>query len=54
MNLKSLLIEKKGKGYIFESETDTEVIAKLIHHIHLKNPRDNFRQLVEKVNFLFS
>lgn len=35
------------KGYTFESETDTEVIAKLIQHIHERYPRFSFRQLVE-------
>ena len=36
------------KGYHFESETDTEVIAKLIHHLSKENPKDDFRELVEK------
>ncbi|TMS37909.1 hypothetical protein L596_004746 [Steinernema carpocapsae] len=35
------------KGHQFESETDTEVIAKLIQHIHDRNPEFNFRTLVE-------
>ncbi|TKR96730.1 hypothetical protein L596_010709 [Steinernema carpocapsae] len=35
------------KGHHFESETDTEVIAKLIQHIHDRNPEFNFRTLVE-------
>lgn len=35
------------KGHIFESETDTEVIAKLIQHIADKYPEFSFRQLVE-------
>ncbi|TRY61408.1 hypothetical protein TCAL_01756 [Tigriopus californicus] len=38
----------KTKGYKFISETDTEVIAKLIHHVHEQNPNVNFRELVEK------
>lgn len=37
------------KGYQFESETDTEVIAKLIHHIYLQHPEHSFRELVELV-----
>merc|ERR1719228_1078554 len=37
-----------SKGRKFESETDTEAIAKLIHHIWSRNKRDSFRQLVEK------
>ena len=39
----------QGKGYEFESDTDTEVIAKLIHHIHANSPVHNFRELVETV-----
>jgi glucosamine--fructose-6-phosphate aminotransferase (isomerizing) len=35
------------KHYTFESETDTEVIAKLIQHIHERYPNFSFRQLVE-------
>ena len=35
-------------GYKFESETDTEVIAKLIKHLHTNNPKASFRELVEK------
>lgn len=37
-----------SKGFKFESETDTEVIAKLIKHIRSQNVKDSFRQLVEK------
>lgn len=35
------------KGYKFESETDTEVIAKMIQHVYDRHPRADFRQLVE-------
>uniref|UniRef100_A0A914DLC0 glutamine--fructose-6-phosphate transaminase (isomerizing) n=1 Tax=Acrobeloides nanus TaxID=290746 RepID=A0A914DLC0_9BILA len=42
--IKEYLIKK---GHVFESETDTEVIAKLIQHIHDRYPRFGFRQLVE-------
>ncbi|TMS37907.1 hypothetical protein L596_004744 [Steinernema carpocapsae] len=35
------------RGHQFESETDTEVIAKLIQHIHDCNPHFEFRTLVE-------
>ena len=38
----------QSKGHKFESETDTEVIAKLIKHLHDKYPGDSFRRLVEK------
>ena len=34
--------------YKFESDTDTEVIAKLLHHMHEQHPDDSFRSLVEK------
>ncbi|GMR46247.1 hypothetical protein PMAYCL1PPCAC_16442, partial [Pristionchus mayeri] len=37
------------KGHRFESETDTEVIAKLIQHIHDRYTDFSFRQLVEIV-----
>jgi len=37
-----------SKGYVFESETDTEVIAKLIQHIRSQNVNYTFRQLVEQ------
>ncbi|CAA92735.1 glutamine--fructose-6-phosphate transaminase (isomerizing) [Caenorhabditis elegans] len=37
------------KGHKFESETDTEVIAKLTQHVHDRYPDFSFRQLVETV-----
>jgi len=37
------------KGYEFESETDTEIIAKLIHHIYTLHPNYTFLELVEDV-----
>lgn len=40
------LLEKRG--YLFESETDTEVIAKLIHHLWRQHPTYSFRELVEQ------
>lgn len=43
-DIKEYLIRK---GHKFESETDTEVIAKLIQHIYDRFPNFNFRQLVE-------
>ncbi|UYV83569.1 GFPT1 [Cordylochernes scorpioides] len=36
-----------NKGFDFESETDTEVIAKLIKHLHQCKPELSFRELVE-------
>jgi len=44
-DIKQFLITKGDK---FESDTDTEVIAKLIKHIWKQNSTDNFRQLVTK------
>ncbi|XP_062589537.1 glutamine--fructose-6-phosphate aminotransferase [isomerizing] 1-like isoform X4 [Saccostrea cucullata] len=43
-DLKSFLI---SKGFEFESETDTEVIVKMVKHIYDKNPSISFRELVE-------
>lgn len=45
-DIKQFLLKK---GYKFESETDTEVIAKLIKHIHDNHPHLSFRELVEQV-----
>ncbi|KHJ85646.1 class II glutamine amidotransferase, partial [Oesophagostomum dentatum] len=44
--IKEYLIKK---GHKFESETDTEVIAKLMQHVHDRYPDFSFRQLVEIV-----
>jgi glucosamine--fructose-6-phosphate aminotransferase (isomerizing) len=45
-DIKQFLIKK---GCSFESDTDTEVIAKLIKHIHENHPKLTFRELVEQV-----
>ena len=45
-DVKEFLIKK---GYVFESETDTEVIAKLIGHLRELHPIFSFRELVEHV-----
>lgn len=37
------------KGYKFESDTDTEVIPKLVLYFHRLHPKYSFRQLVERV-----
>lgn len=39
----------QNKGFVFESETDTEVIAKLIYHFYNQHPNYSFRELVECV-----
>ncbi|PNF24494.1 Glutamine--fructose-6-phosphate aminotransferase [isomerizing] 2 [Cryptotermes secundus] len=48
-NYKDVKVFLLKKGYQFESETDTEVIAKLVHHIYLQNPNCSFRELIEQV-----
>ncbi|KAL9702439.1 hypothetical protein quinque_005957 [Culex quinquefasciatus] len=37
------------RGYEFESDTDTETIAKLVHHLYIQHPNYSFRELVEQV-----
>jgi glucosamine--fructose-6-phosphate aminotransferase (isomerizing) len=48
-NYKEVKMFLEKKGYRFESDTDTEVIAKLVHHLYQQNPNCSFRELVEKV-----
>jgi len=48
-NYKDVKLFLQSKGHSFESETDTEVIAKLVKHLHDQDPTQSFRQLVEKV-----
>ncbi|KAF5296044.1 hypothetical protein FQA39_LY12666 [Lamprigera yunnana] len=48
-NYKEVKTFLQKKGYYFESETDTEVIAKLIHHFYTQHPKYSFRELVEQV-----
>ncbi|KAK7073355.1 Glucosamine--fructose-6-phosphate aminotransferase 1, partial [Halocaridina rubra] len=45
-DVKQFLLQK---GHKFESDTDTEIIAKLIIHIHTLHPGYSFRELVEQV-----
>merc|ERR1711899_229347 len=47
-NYKDIKMFLESKGYVFESETDTECIAKLVKHIRSQNPSYTFRQLVEQ------
>ncbi|XP_017131712.1 glutamine--fructose-6-phosphate aminotransferase [isomerizing] 2 [Drosophila elegans] len=44
-DVKTLLVKR---GYIFESDTDTEVIAKLVHHLWQQHPGYTFGELVEQ------
>lgn len=48
-NYKDIKTFLEKKGYVFESETDTEIIAKLIDHLYQKHPNYSFRELVEQV-----
>lgn len=48
-NYKDIKKFLENKGYKFESDTDTEIIAKLIKHIHSQHPNNSFRELVEQV-----
>ncbi|XP_068240592.1 glutamine--fructose-6-phosphate aminotransferase [isomerizing] 2-like isoform X4 [Palaemon carinicauda] len=45
-DVKQFLVQK---GHKFRSDTDTEIIAKLIKHIHGLHPNYSFRELVEQV-----
>jgi len=47
-NYKDIKKFLETKGFIFESDTDTEIIAKLIQHIRNQNITFTFRQLVEQ------
>lgn len=48
-NYKDIKKFLEKRGYKFESETDTEIIAKLIHHLYEQHPQYSFRELVEQV-----
>lgn len=48
-NYKEVKVFLQNKGYRFESDTDTEIIAKLIHHFYILHPTYSFRELVEQV-----
>nr|XP_045594537.1 glutamine--fructose-6-phosphate aminotransferase [isomerizing] 2-like isoform X1 [Procambarus clarkii]XP_045594546.1 glutamine--fructose-6-phosphate aminotransferase [isomerizing] 2-like isoform X2 [Procambarus clarkii] len=48
-NYKDVKVFLLQKGYKFESDTDTEIIAKLIKHLHVLHPSYSFRELVEQV-----
>lgn len=48
-NYKEVKTLLQQRGYAFESDTDTEVIAKLIHHLWMQHPAYSFRELVEQV-----
>ncbi|XP_034238885.1 glutamine--fructose-6-phosphate aminotransferase [isomerizing] 2-like isoform X2 [Thrips palmi] len=47
-NFKDVKMFLEKKGYVFESETDTEAIVKLVHHLYSQHPDYSFRELVEQ------
>ncbi|XP_073848273.1 glutamine--fructose-6-phosphate aminotransferase [isomerizing] 2-like isoform X7 [Musca autumnalis] len=47
-NYKDVKTYLETRGYEFESDTDTEVIAKLVHHLWKKHQGYSFRELVEQ------
>ncbi|XP_027197509.1 glutamine--fructose-6-phosphate aminotransferase [isomerizing] 2-like isoform X1 [Dermatophagoides pteronyssinus] len=49
-NYKDIKKFLEKKNYTFESETDTEVIVKLLKHLHETYPKMKFRELVEQVS----
>lgn len=48
-NYKEVKVFLQNKGFTFESDTDTEIIAKLIYHFYLQHSNYSFRELVEQV-----
>lgn len=48
-NYKDIKTFLEKKGNTFESDTDTEIIAKLIAHLYKRHPNYSFRELVEQV-----
>ena len=48
-NYKDVKTFLEKRGHKFESETDTEIIAKLIQHLYTQHPNYSFRELVEQV-----
>lgn len=48
-NYKEVKVFLQNKGFQFESDTDTEIIAKLIYHFYKQHDNYSFRELVEQV-----
>lgn len=48
-NYKEVKVFLENKGMKFESDTDTEIIAKLIAHFYQQHQSYSFRELVESV-----
>lgn len=49
INYKEVKVFLENKGFKFESDTDTEIIAKLVAHFYQQHPTYSFRELVECV-----
>ncbi|XP_055690281.1 glutamine--fructose-6-phosphate aminotransferase [isomerizing] 1-like isoform X3 [Lutzomyia longipalpis] len=47
-NYKEIKTFLAKRNYTFESDTDTEIIAKLVHHLWTQHPGYSFRELVEQ------
>lgn len=47
-NYKDVKTFLEKRNYVFESDTDTEVIAKLVHHLWKQHPGLSFRELAEQ------
>lgn len=47
-NYKDVKTFLEKRGYCFESDTDTEIIAKLVHHLYQQHPQYSFREIVEQ------
>ncbi|XP_028164167.1 glutamine--fructose-6-phosphate aminotransferase [isomerizing] 1-like [Ostrinia nubilalis] len=47
-NYKEVKTFLENKGYVFESQTDTEAIVKLIHHIYSQHKNYSFQELAEQ------
>lgn len=47
-NYKDVKTYLEKRGYSFESDTDTEIIAKLVHHLYQQHPQYSFREIVEQ------
>ncbi|KAL5291472.1 GFPT1 family protein [Megaselia abdita] len=47
-NYKDVKTYLEKRGYSFESDTDTEIIAKLVHYLYQQHPQYSFREIVEQ------
>lgn len=47
-NYKELKTFLEKKGHVFESQTDTEIIVKLVYHLYQQHPDYTFQELIEQ------